>query len=95
MICHELIVSTVRARNVVLVMATLGLCACATIGPQSITAGRGAYAEVINNTEDEQILNVLVRQRYDETFGMMSVASITANLIKCTTSKASCSILLA
>lgn len=80
MFCHELIVSSVRARNAVLVVATLGLCACATIGPQSITAGRGAYAEVINNTEDEQILNVLVRQRYDETFGMMSVASITANL---------------
>ena len=80
MVCHELIVSTVRARNAVLVVATLSLCACAVVGPQSITAGRGAYAEVINKTEDEQILSVLVRQRYDETFGMMSVASITANL---------------
>jgi hypothetical protein len=35
---------------------------------------------VINRTEDEQILNVIVRLRYDETFGMMSVASVTANL---------------
>jgi hypothetical protein len=50
------------------------------VGPQSITAGRGNYTEVINRTEDEQILNVLVRQRYDETFGMISVASITAGL---------------
>jgi len=43
-------------------------------------AGRGAYTDVINRTEDEQILNVLVRQRYDETFGMLAVASVTASL---------------
>jgi hypothetical protein len=35
---------------------------------------------VINRTEDEQILNMLVRLRYDETFGMLSVASVTANI---------------
>ena len=58
----------------------LGFCGCAVVGPRSITAGRGVYAEVINRTEDEQILNVIVRMRYDETFGMMSVASVTANL---------------
>ena len=80
MACYEFNVSTVRVRSALLILTVLGLCACATVGPQSITAGRGAYAEVINKTEDEQLLNVLVRQRYDETFGMMSVASITANL---------------
>jgi hypothetical protein len=35
---------------------------------------------VINIAEDEQILIAMVRQRYDETFGMMSVASVTASL---------------
>ena len=50
------------------------------VGPQSITAGRGVYAEVFNRTEDEQILNAIVRLRYDETFSMMSLASVTANL---------------
>ncbi|MBW2281529.1 MAG: hypothetical protein JRG82_12375 [Deltaproteobacteria bacterium] len=35
---------------------------------------------MINRTEDQQILNVLVRQRYDETFGMLAVASVTANM---------------
>jgi hypothetical protein len=74
------IVSVVRGRNALLVVGALGLCGCAMVGPQSITAGRGAYADVINRTEDEQILNVLVRMRYDETFGMMSVASVTASL---------------
>jgi hypothetical protein len=77
---HEFIVSIVHARSALLIAGVLGLCGCATIGPQSITAGRGVYTEVINSTEDEQILNVLVRQRYDETFGMISVVSITANL---------------
>ena len=67
-------------RSTLLIVAVLGLCGCAVVGPRSITAGRGVYAEVINRTEDEQILNVLVRLRYDETFGMMSVASVTANL---------------
>ena len=61
-------------------LCVLGFCGCAVVGPRSITAGRGVYAEVINRTEDEQILNVIVRMRYDETFGMMSVASVTANL---------------
>jgi len=61
-------------------VVTLATCGCATVGPQSITAGRGIYNEVINRTEDEQILNALVRLRYDETFGMLSVASVTANL---------------
>ena len=42
--------------------------------------GRGMYAEVINRTADEEILNVIVRMRYDETFGMISVAGVTANL---------------
>jgi hypothetical protein len=35
---------------------------------------------VINQTEDEQILSIIVRQRYDETFGMLAVASVTASV---------------
>ena len=77
---HKFIVSIIHARSVLLIVGILVLCGCTVVGPQSITAGRGVYTEVINHTEDEQILNVLVRQRYDETFGMLSVASITANL---------------
>jgi hypothetical protein len=67
-------------RTAPIVGGALNLCGCVAIGPRSITAGRGAYAEVINRTEDEQILNVIVRQRYDETFGMISVTSVTASL---------------
>ena len=66
--------------TILLLLSLMGFCGCAVIGPQSIAAGRGVYAEVINRTEDEQILNVIVRLRYDETFGMVTVASVTANL---------------
>src|SRR5262249_19938206 len=31
-------------------------------------------------TEDQQILSMLVHQRYDETFGMLAVASVTASI---------------
>jgi hypothetical protein len=61
-------------------LCVLGFCGCAVVGPQSITSGRKVYSEVINRTEDEEILNMIVRMRYDETFGMMSVASVTASL---------------
>jgi hypothetical protein len=50
------------------------------VGHRAIATGRGVYAEVVNKTEDEQILNLIVRNRYDETFGMMSVAGIAASL---------------
>jgi hypothetical protein len=61
-------------------LCLLGFWGCAVVGPQSIRTGRGVYSEVINHTEDEQILNMIVRMRYDETFGMMSVANVTASL---------------
>jgi len=53
---------------------------CYQLGPTGISAGRGLYNEVINATEDQQILNMIVRKRYNETFGMLAVASVTANM---------------
>ncbi len=61
-------------------VAALGMVGCNPVGPASLSAGRGVYNEVINRTEDEQVLNMIVRLRYGETFGMLSVASVTANI---------------
>ena len=69
-----------RYRWAFIVLSLLALCGCVTVGPNSVLAGRGAYSEVINKTEDEQLLNAVVRSRYDETFGMLQVAAVTANL---------------
>ena len=77
---QKFVISVVRGGSAFLIASVLALNGCASVGPQSVAAGRGVYTEVINRTENEQILNVLVRMRYDETFGMISVASITANL---------------
>lgn len=68
-----------RSPGIMLLLCFL-ITACAEVGPRSITAGRGVYAEVINRTEDEQLLSVIVRMRYNETFGMLSVASVTASM---------------
>jgi len=77
---RELIVSVFRGRNALLIACALELCGCAVIGPRAISGGRGIYTEVINTTEDEQILRMIVRMRYDETVGMLTVSSVTANL---------------
>ena len=53
---------------------------CNTFGEASLRNGRGSYNEVINRTEDEQILAMIVRQRYDETYGLLAVSSVTASL---------------
>lgn len=54
--------------------------ACVSIGPPAISNGRMAYNEVINYTEDQQVLNAIVRDRYGLTFSLLSVSSITANV---------------
>jgi hypothetical protein len=56
------------------------LSGCAVVGPASVRNGRSTYNAVINQTEDEQILAMIVRQRYDETFGMLAVSGVTASL---------------
>ena len=53
---------------------------CSVIGPQSIANGRAAYNEVINQTEDQQMLTAIVRNRYGETISMLAVTNVTANL---------------
>jgi hypothetical protein len=68
-----------RELTTLLVLALI-LQGCAVVGPASLSNGRSAYNEVINATEDQQILSMIVRQRYDETFGMLAVSSVTASL---------------
>ena len=71
-----------------LVAVTLvSVCGCgrvlgprATLGPGAIVRGRGLYSEVISATNNEQTLELIVRARYGEPAGLLSVASVTANL---------------
>jgi len=55
------------------------LCGCAMMGPKSISMGRMDYNTAINKTEDEQLLLAIVRERYGETFSLLTVNSVAAN----------------
>ena len=70
-----------RLRGLIPILAALLACAgCALVGPASISNGRGVYNDVINNTEDEQLLKVIVLERYGQTFAMLTVTSVTASI---------------
>lgn len=66
--------------NILLGAAALLLSACSITGPTSIATGRNVYNAIINATEDEQFLSMMIRQRYDETFGMLAVSSVTSSI---------------
>ena len=72
-----------KGRSLSTLFLVLGLCfgsGCATVGPQSISAGRADYNEAINRTEDEQILLSIVKERYGETSSLLAVNSVAANV---------------
>jgi hypothetical protein len=52
----------------------------ATLGPGTIVRGRQLYSEVISDTNNQQTLELIVRARYGEPWGLISVASVTANV---------------
>ncbi len=56
------------------------LSGCAMVGPRSISVGRADYNEVINRTEDEQMLLSIVKGRYGETSSLLAVKSVAANV---------------
>jgi hypothetical protein len=53
---------------------------CAVVGPNSLRNGRSAYREAINNTNEQQTLETIVRLRYAETSSLLAVSSVTANI---------------
>jgi hypothetical protein len=53
---------------------------CQSVGAEALVSGRAAYNEVITRSGDEQLLALIVRDRYDETFGLLQVSAITAQV---------------
>lgn len=58
----------------------LALLGCQALGPATLAAGRGAYNDVIARTSAEQTLGLVVRMRYSDPVGLLTVSSVTANL---------------
>jgi len=61
-------------------LALWALSGCAAVGPRSVSKGRADYNEVINRTEDEQMLLSLVKGRYGETSSLLAVSGVAANV---------------
>jgi len=71
---------TRRLSLLVPTLAWLALSACEGVGPATLGAGRGAYNDVIARTSSEQMLALIVRLRYSDPIGLITVGSVTANL---------------
>jgi len=57
-----------------------GLAGCAQIGSQVIRSGRPAYNDAILATNDQQLLQNIVRMRFGDGLGFLTVSSVTANV---------------
>lgn len=56
------------------------LSGCTVVGPTAIHGGRLAYNEAIIETDNQQMLLVVVRNRYGERSNLLAVSSVTANV---------------
>jgi hypothetical protein len=61
-------------------VAALVLVGCTTVGPPAVRSGRLAYNAAINETNNQQMLMVIVRNRYQESGSLLAVSSIAANV---------------
>jgi hypothetical protein len=56
------------------------LSGCAGVGPRTVSHERADYNEAINRTEDEQMLLSIVKGRYGETYSLLAVSGVAANV---------------
>lgn len=64
----------------ILCSTIFSICGCTQIGPRSISRGRASYNEAITQTEGEQLLMSIVRGRYGETYNMLAITGVAANI---------------
>ena len=77
---------TVRFRSVsrryrvllVTLVATLMQGGCAQVGPQVLIEGRAQYNIAVQQTEAQQLLLNIVRNRYSDTILFLDITSITS-----------------
>jgi len=70
---------TFRNLAVCYVAASL-LVGCNVTGPNAIHSGRLTYNEAISETNNQQMLMVIIHNRYAEESNLLTVASVTANV---------------
>jgi hypothetical protein len=65
---------------VLLLTLLVALGGCGAVGTMDIGNARASYNEIIRQTDDQQLLAMIVHTRYGDSFGFLSVASVTSNL---------------
>lgn len=69
------------SRNLITAFILFGLLAgCAAIGPDAIRSGRLTYNEAIGETNNQQMLLSIIKNRYEEGSNLLAVTSVTANV---------------
>lgn len=68
-----------RLRSLFMLLPTLALTGCHSIGPTQMNMDRGSYSDVIAQTNEEQILKNIVRIRYAEPVSYLKVTNVTAS----------------
>jgi hypothetical protein len=69
-----------KAYCMVLVVLSSLLVGCTVVGPAAISSGRLAYNDAITTTDNQQMLMILIQNRYGERGHLLTVASVTANV---------------
>ncbi len=59
----------------------LGLAGCAQLGPNYLAAGRPLYNEAVQQTDAQQLLLNIVRQRYNDPVLFLDVTNITSKAV--------------
>lgn len=62
------------------VALALALSGCTRLGPEILRTGRPVYNDAILATNDEQLLQNIVRLRFLDSLGFLTVSSVTANV---------------
>jgi hypothetical protein len=78
-LCRPCPISKRCYRLIAWLMGSL-LAGCAVVGPPSIRNGRAVYNDAINDTNNQQLLMVVIRSRYAENSSLLAVSSVTANV---------------
>ncbi len=69
-----------RTITLAILLFVTTLAGCSWMGPEVIRSGRPAYNDAILTTNDEQVLQNVVRMRFQDSPGFLTVSSVTANV---------------
>jgi hypothetical protein len=65
--------------RLILCVTAAALAGCNAVGPSAIRSGRAAYNEAITATNNQQVFSLIVKSRFREAAGLLTVVSVNAS----------------